>query len=601
MSEEPNAPDAANGQAALEEQLVAYLDGELSDAESRRVEELVAADPGAREAMTRLERTWGLLDRLDRSQVGEGFTHTTLEMLAVAAAEDAETLKALAPRRKIRRRLIGGLVLAGCALTGYLALSLSWPDPDGQLLRDLRVVENFDEYRQIDDIKFLRRLYHAGLFKAGPHDNASKSAAPSKEEKSATSAADVPAREPKKSAVADKSLERSTAKNAPKTGEKSPSKSVDEKHMAVGDHKGSEKSTAPRNKKHAGEHGEKKSAAEKKSPPEEYDDEPELEAPKSVETLAERRAWVEALSAAEKEQLLDHWRRFQQLKPEEQDRLRRLHEAIERDPRGDELRQVMLHYCEWFKTREAYERAELAGLTPADRVAEIKRMVAGQPLRIAAGRGGRAESEWLARHERLSAKDAKGLVAWIDQCIVRRHDPFPENVTDPEEREELQKELKSIKDPGRRHELLALMWLRWQLDHNLENPPKDSPLSDKGLAELRGKLSPPTRQRLETKPAEEQWRLLSQMVPMWLVLHQNDEELAEFLDSLLTPADRDRLLSLPRDQFFRELWRRYVRWKVPETPPEHEGKRPPVGRSVPAPTSAKRNAPSAKSATGPSK
>jgi hypothetical protein len=170
-------------------------------------------------------------------------------------------------------------------------------------------------------------------------------------------------------------------------------------------------------------------------------------------------------------------------------------------------------------------------------------------------------------------------VAWIDQCIARRHDPFPENVADAEEREELRKELKSIRDVGRRHELLALMWLRWQLDHNLENPAaespgagspqKDSPLTDKGLADLRGRLSQPTRQHLESKPVDEQWRMISQMVPLWLVLHQNDEELAEFLDTMLTPADRDRLLSLPRDQFFRELWRRYVRWKVPETPPEH--------------------------------
>ncbi|MGD0783882.1 MAG: hypothetical protein ABSA30_13595, partial [Candidatus Aminicenantales bacterium] len=82
--------------------------------------------------------------------------------------------------------------------------------------------------------------------------------------------------------------------------------------------------------------------------------------------------------------------------------------------------------------------------------------------------------------------------------------------------------------------------------------------------------------------AEEQWRLISQMVPM-LMVHQNEEELAEFLDHVLTGAERDRLLSLPREQFFRDLWRRYVRWKVPDAPPDHNGKKPtPVRPSPPS-------------------
>jgi len=52
---------------------------------------------------------------------------------------------------------------------------------------------------------------------------------------------------------------------------------------------------------------------------------------------------------------------------------------------------------------------------------------------------------------------------------------------------------------------------------------------------------------------------------------------------VLSPAERDRLLSLPREQFFRELWRRYVRWKVPEGPQDREPMKPPPGHSAPAP------------------
>ena len=162
MNDDPSAVAAA-----LDEQLVAYLDGELDAESGRRIEALLASDPEVRRRLQSLERTWDLLDQLDTAPVGEPFTHTTLEMVAVAARDDVEHDRAEAPRRRRRRRLaIGGGLLAAAA-AGFLAVACLAPDPNRQLLEDLPVLVNFDEYRQVENVEFLRLLRKEGLFPGG--------------------------------------------------------------------------------------------------------------------------------------------------------------------------------------------------------------------------------------------------------------------------------------------------------------------------------------------------------------------------------------------------------------------------------------------------
>ena len=160
MSHETDNPDAP-----LEEQLVAYLDGELDTESNRRIEELLAADPQVRASLQGLDRTWELLDELDTTTpAAEGLAQTTLEMVAVAAADEAEQVRCEAPRRRRRRLAAAGGGLLAASLAGFLAVALLRPDPNRQLLEDLPVLMNFDEYRQIDDLQFLRALHDERLF-----------------------------------------------------------------------------------------------------------------------------------------------------------------------------------------------------------------------------------------------------------------------------------------------------------------------------------------------------------------------------------------------------------------------------------------------------
>ncbi|HUT90100.1 MAG TPA: hypothetical protein VMY37_11425 [Thermoguttaceae bacterium] len=158
MAHEPANPDPTANQGSLEEQLVAYLDGELDDRSNRRIEELLATDSEARDTLERLEGTWDLLDNLDRAHVDEVFTKSTLEMVAVAASEDVEQEKSEAPRRRRRWSLAVSAGMLGACAAGFLAVWLFRAKPNDQLLEDLPVLERLDQYRQIDDVEFLELL-----------------------------------------------------------------------------------------------------------------------------------------------------------------------------------------------------------------------------------------------------------------------------------------------------------------------------------------------------------------------------------------------------------------------------------------------------------
>jgi hypothetical protein len=154
----------ANDVRLLDEQLVAYLDGELNADERRHIEELLATDEKVRRRLQEMEQTWRLLDDLDLVPAGGKFVESTLEMVAVEAGKDAEQFMADAPRQRRRRILtiVGGLTVA--ILAGFFAMMLFWPNPNRQLVEDFSVLENLDRYRPIGDVEFLQRLRDEGLF-----------------------------------------------------------------------------------------------------------------------------------------------------------------------------------------------------------------------------------------------------------------------------------------------------------------------------------------------------------------------------------------------------------------------------------------------------
>ncbi len=172
MSSDPAPLDPLAENPTLDEELVAYLDHELDEEASRRIEQLLAVDPKIRQRLQALEQAWDALNELHRVEVDDQFTQSTLEMVAVAASGELEAVQQASAQRRVRRWLLGAIGLFTTGAAGFLAAVWLWPDPNELLLRDLPVIEHLDQYRQIDDIEFLRLLHDEGLFAKEDGDGA---------------------------------------------------------------------------------------------------------------------------------------------------------------------------------------------------------------------------------------------------------------------------------------------------------------------------------------------------------------------------------------------------------------------------------------------
>jgi hypothetical protein len=144
------------------EEIVAYLDGELSGEDCARVERRLASDEVYRQELQSVERTWTVLDELPMTMVDDRFSRTTMSMVVEAAAEDVRARTIALPIARRRRRLSTLLAAAAAAALGFLVFRLAWYEPNEALLADLAVIDNVDIYGQFRDAEFLR-LLHAEL------------------------------------------------------------------------------------------------------------------------------------------------------------------------------------------------------------------------------------------------------------------------------------------------------------------------------------------------------------------------------------------------------------------------------------------------------
>jgi hypothetical protein len=313
------------------------------------------------------------------------------------------------------------------------------------------------------------------------------------------------------------------------------------------------------------------------------------------ETFEELRERVRAKSVEDTEDLLDHQRQLAKLDPAEQERLRSLASQLEQDPNGKRLRQVMHGYYDWLRTLPPIEREELMGLSPPERIAKIKAMLKTEEARKKASKGpGAREVASADRFRRallyggrnasfFSPDDMEGMLQWLDHYVTERKSELVGQIA-PSQREELKNQLAQAtnpqdQDPLRKHEVAAILMLRWQLDHPGETPP----LTDDEMKELREGLSERTRTRLELRPKSEQWRVVSGLIGLF-VLSQwgprgtgahlqavRDEELAQFFEEGLSRKDQAWLLSLSGERISQELLRMYIHRKLyqwPGAPPD---------------------------------
>ena len=145
-----------------DEQLVAYLDGELDAASARQIEASLAEDHVLRNRLHELDGTWQLLSQLATDAASRDFTRTTLEL--VAAADEAAQRSVKSPHRRLGRAAVavGGLLLS--AVFGFLVVAAVRPDPNRQLIEELPILERLEQFRAVGNLEFLAALRQARLF-----------------------------------------------------------------------------------------------------------------------------------------------------------------------------------------------------------------------------------------------------------------------------------------------------------------------------------------------------------------------------------------------------------------------------------------------------
>jgi anti-sigma factor RsiW len=146
--------------------LVAYLDGELGEAESRAIATKLAHSATARREVESLEKTWELLEYLPRPKAREDFTARTLTEVARADLEGGLDSKVSQTLRKVLRGGIWTIAAFLAFAIGYALMQWVWPNPSERLTRDLPIAEHLDEYRDVGTFDFLKELANSPEFNA---------------------------------------------------------------------------------------------------------------------------------------------------------------------------------------------------------------------------------------------------------------------------------------------------------------------------------------------------------------------------------------------------------------------------------------------------
>lgn len=151
-------------------ELVAYLDGELSEQDADRVESLLLTNPPLRRNAETLDRTWQLLNSLEEATASGEFTQKTLASISpVSAGSDADSTTDR--RQLLGKQLPWSLITRGLiwCLAGFIACSAGLllsrtarhqrTDPtDAKILKDLDLYQQYPKLWRIPDVEFLEKV-----------------------------------------------------------------------------------------------------------------------------------------------------------------------------------------------------------------------------------------------------------------------------------------------------------------------------------------------------------------------------------------------------------------------------------------------------------
>lgn len=151
-------------QILINEQLTAYLDGELSGEELVTVEQRLLDDPKYLAQMQQLQQSWDLLDVLPPTQGYDAFVNTTME-LVVQQSGGEQKVNVISGWAALEKLLMFVLVPGVVFVSAYAVTQKQNTAPFRRLVQDLPLIENHDRYAKLNlELGFLVRLNEASLF-----------------------------------------------------------------------------------------------------------------------------------------------------------------------------------------------------------------------------------------------------------------------------------------------------------------------------------------------------------------------------------------------------------------------------------------------------
>ena len=156
--------DAQEPVDPIEEEISAYLDGELTPEERRAFEEKIANQPELKARVEEERLAWDALEALEADDPDLELTEKTVDRLNSETQTELKTLEAQETRKRKLFRTVGLAGAAAAFAIGYLLFSVLFPSVEKRRERDYRVVERLPLLVAIDDINYLYALEEANLF-----------------------------------------------------------------------------------------------------------------------------------------------------------------------------------------------------------------------------------------------------------------------------------------------------------------------------------------------------------------------------------------------------------------------------------------------------
>ncbi len=139
--------------------LPAYLDGELNEEATRRIESILVQSSVARNDLELLSKTYDLLDELPRPDAPKDFIEKTLATVKMERVKVSLSDQVwFQTSQKILVLLGWTVALVIASVAGFAVTNRMVERPDDVLAEELPLMRNLDRYEEVQSIDFLDQL-----------------------------------------------------------------------------------------------------------------------------------------------------------------------------------------------------------------------------------------------------------------------------------------------------------------------------------------------------------------------------------------------------------------------------------------------------------